>query len=82
MNPDILLIEAGRDLRNAADMIVLDKIAKNVFEVPGIARVQSITRPLGDPIAHSSIPFQVSLQSVSMRENMQFLNSAWPTCCG
>jgi RND superfamily putative drug exporter len=73
MNPDILLVEAGRDLRNAADMIVLDRIARKIFEVPGIARVQSITRPLGDPIAHSSIPFQVSLQSVSLRENMQFL---------
>jgi putative drug exporter of the RND superfamily len=73
MNPDILLVEAGRDLRNSADMLVLDKIAKNLFRVEGIARVQSITRPLGDPIAHSSIPFQVSLQSVSMTENMQFL---------
>ncbi|HEX3547695.1 MAG TPA: MMPL family transporter [Mycobacterium sp.] len=73
MNPDILLVDAGRDLRDAADMIVLDKIAKNLFRVPGIARVQNITRPLGDPIAHSSIPFQVSLQSVSLTENMQFL---------
>ncbi len=73
MNPDILLVEAGRDMRNPADMIVLDRIAKKIFEVPGITRVQSITRPLGDPIAHSSIPFQVSLQSISMRENMQFL---------
>jgi RND superfamily putative drug exporter len=75
MNPDILLVDAGRDLRNVADMIVLDQIAKKVFEVPGIARVQSITRPLGDPIAHSSIPFQVSLQSVSMRENIQFVKA-------
>lgn len=73
MNPDILLVEAGRDLRNPADMIVLDKIARNVFRVPGIARVQDITRPLGAPIAHSTIPFQVSLQSVSLTENMQFL---------
>jgi len=73
MNPDILLVDAGRDLRNTADMIVLDKIAKSLFRVPGIARVQNITRPLGDPIAHSSIPFQVSLQSVSTTENMQFL---------
>jgi putative drug exporter of the RND superfamily len=73
MNPDILLVDAGRDLRNPADMIVLDKIAKNLFRVDGIARVQNITRPLGDPIAHSSIPFQVSLQSVSLTENMQFL---------
>jgi RND superfamily putative drug exporter len=73
MNPDILLVDAGADLRNAADMLVLDKIAKNLFRVDGIARVQNITRPLGDPIAHSSIPFQVSLQSVSLTENMQFL---------
>ena len=73
MNPDILLVDAGRDLRHASDMIVLDKIAKSLFRVPGIARVQNITRPLGDPIAHSSIPFQVSMQSVSMTENMQFL---------
>ena len=73
MNPDILLVEAGHDLRNSADMITLDRIAKNLFRVDGIARVQSITRPLGDPIAHSSIPFQVSLQSVSLTENMQFL---------
>jgi putative drug exporter of the RND superfamily len=75
MNPDILLVDAGRDLRNAADMIVLDKIAKRIFQVPGIARVQNITRPLGDPIAHSSIPFQVSMQSVSMTENLQFLKN-------
>jgi RND superfamily putative drug exporter len=73
MNPDILLVDAGRDLRHTSDMIVLDKIAKSLFRVPGIARVQNITRPLGDPIAHSSIPFQVSMQSVSMTENMQFL---------
>src|SRR5215213_5347611 len=56
-------------------MIVLDKIAKRIFQVPGIARVQNITRPLGDPIAHSSIPFQVSMQSVSMTENLQFLKN-------
>jgi putative drug exporter of the RND superfamily len=76
MNPDILLVDAGRDLRNAADMIVLDKIAKRIFQVPGIARVQNITRPLGDPIAHSSIPFQVSMQSVAMTENLQFLKNS------
>ncbi|MDF3337963.1 MMPL family transporter [Mycolicibacterium septicum] len=73
MNPDLLLVDAGRDLRNPADMIVLDKIARELIRVPGVARVQSITRPLGRPIAHSSVPFQVSMQSVSMTENLQFL---------
>ncbi len=49
MNPDLLLVDAGRDLRNPADMIVLDKIARELIRVPGVARVQSITRPLGGP---------------------------------
>lgn len=73
MNPDMLLVETDHDLRNPSDMLVLDRIAKNIFRVPGIARVQSITRPLGTPIEHSSIPFQISMQSVSTTENLQFL---------
>ncbi|MDO3012724.1 MMPL family transporter [Mycobacteroides abscessus subsp. abscessus] len=75
LNPDILLVEAGRDMRNAADMILLDRIAKNVMRVHGVARVQSITRPLGEPIANGSIPFQVSMQSVATTENLQFLKA-------
>ncbi|MEZ0363221.1 RND family transporter [Mycobacterium sp. pUA109] len=73
MNPDVLLIVAQQDLRTPANMLVLDRIAKNVLRVEGINKVQSITRPLGAPIDHSSIPFQVSMQSVSMTENLNYL---------
>ena len=45
MNPELLMIESDHDLRNSADFLVIDKIAKAVFRVPGIARVQAITRP-------------------------------------
>ena len=31
-------------------MLVLDKVAKAVFHVPGVAQVQTITRPLGTPL--------------------------------
>lgn len=75
MNPDMLMVESEHDLRNPRDMLVLDRIAKNVFRVPGIARVQSITRPLGPPMEHGSVPFQISAQGVSMRENLQFLKA-------
>jgi RND superfamily putative drug exporter len=75
MNPDMLMIEADHDLRNSRDMLVLDRIAKNIFRVPGIARVQSITRPLGPPMEHGSVPFQISAQAVSMNENLQFLKA-------
>ena len=39
----------------------------------GIAMIQDITRPLGIPIQHSSIPFQNSIQSQTTMQNMKFL---------
>ncbi|MCV7032752.1 RND family transporter [Mycobacterium heckeshornense] len=73
MNPDILMIESDHDMRDSADMIILDRIAKDVFRAPGVAMVQSITRPLGGPIEHTSIPFQISASSIPVRENLQFM---------
>jgi len=75
LNPDILMIDSDHDMRNPSDMIVLDRIAKSLFRIRGIALVQSITRPLGSPIAHSSIPYQVSMQSVPITQNLQFLKT-------
>ncbi|NIH93782.1 RND superfamily putative drug exporter [Mycolicibacterium fluoranthenivorans] len=75
MNPDMLMVETDHDMRNSRDMLVLDRIAKNIFRVPGIARVQSITRPLGPPMEHGSVPFQISAQGVTMRETLQFLKA-------
>ena len=51
MTPEILLVEADHDLRNPADFLVLKKLAKAVFAVPGISSVQAITRPTGAPIS-------------------------------
>ena len=73
LNPDVLLIETDHDMRTAVDMLILDKIAKNVFHSPGIAQVKSITRPLGTSIKHTSIPFIISMQGISNAENMQFM---------
>ncbi|WP_198344163.1 MMPL/RND family transporter [Mycobacterium dioxanotrophicus] len=72
MNPDILMVEANHDMRNPADMLVLDRVAKNVLRTQGIAMVQSITRPLGIPIQHSSIPFQTSIQGQTSNLNLPF----------
>ena len=73
MNPDILMIESDHDMRSSGDMIILDRLAKDVFRSPGIAMVQSITRPLGGPIEHTSIPFQISAQSIPIQQNLQFM---------
>jgi RND superfamily putative drug exporter len=73
MNPDLLMIESDHDMRNTSDMLVLDKVAKNEIRTLGIAMIQDITRPLGIPIQHSSIPFQNSIQSQTTMQNMKFL---------
>ena len=70
--PDILLIEAAHDMRNPADFLVLNKVAKAVFAVPGISDVQAVTRPEGTPIAHTSIPFMLSMQSASQKLYLPF----------
>jgi RND superfamily putative drug exporter len=72
MNPDILMIEADHDMRNPADMLVLNKVSSNVMHTEGIAMVQNITRPLGIPIQHSSIPFQTSVQGQTSNLNLPF----------
>jgi RND superfamily putative drug exporter len=72
LNPELLMIETDHDMRNPPDMLILDRVAKGVFHVPGIAQVQSMTRPLGTPIDHSSIPFQISMQSVGQIENLKY----------
>jgi putative drug exporter of the RND superfamily len=72
LNPELLMVEADHDMRNPADMLILERVAKNVFHLPGIAKVQAITRPLGTPLDHSSIPFQLSQQSVGQFMNLKY----------
>ena len=70
--PDILMVETDHDMRNPSDFLVLNKVAKAIFKVRGISRVQGITRPEGTPIERTSIPFLLSLQSASQAQFMKF----------
>jgi putative drug exporter of the RND superfamily len=72
LNPELLMIEADHDLRNPTDMILLERVAKAVFHTDGIAQVQSITRPLGTPLDHTSIPFQISTNNAAQINNLPF----------
>ncbi|BBY47265.1 membrane protein [Mycolicibacterium arabiense] len=67
LNPEVLMLVADHDLRNSTDMLIVDRVAKDVFHLPGIARVQTITRPLGTPIEGSSIPYIVGQQGVNQK---------------
>lgn len=70
--PEILLVEADHDLRNSADFLVLNKLAKAVLAVPGISLVQAVTRPQGTPIDHATIPYMLSMQMAGLQQTMQF----------
>ncbi|PBJ59358.1 RND family transporter [Mycobacterium avium] len=70
--PEILLVETDHDLRNPTDMLVINKLAKGVLAVPGIATVQTVTRPEGVPLQHTTIPWIISMGQASQLQNMAF----------
>jgi putative drug exporter of the RND superfamily len=72
MNPDLMMVETDHDMRNPADFLVIDKIAKALVRVHGIAQVQTITRPEGKPIEHSTIPYSISQNSVGQVMNNDY----------
>ncbi|MET4429868.1 RND superfamily putative drug exporter [Mycolicibacterium sp. 624] len=72
MNPELLMVQSDHDLRNSTDFLVIDKIAKTIFKTPGIARVQTITRPEGKPIEHTTIPFMLSMQGTTQTLNDKY----------
>jgi RND superfamily putative drug exporter len=72
MKPEILMIESNHDMRNPTDFLVLDRLAKGIFRVPGISRVQAITRPDGTTMDHTSIPFQLSMQNAGQLQTMKY----------
>jgi putative drug exporter of the RND superfamily len=75
MNPDLMMIETDRDLRNPADFLVIDKIAKALRNVHGIAQVQTITRPDGDPIKHSTIAYTVGQSGTAQIMNNDYMQT-------
>ncbi|MFI5510323.1 RND family transporter [Mycobacterium sp. NPDC051804] len=72
LSPDILLIQADHDMRNSADFLVLNKLAKGVLAVPGISTVQAPTRPAGEPLEHTTIPFIMSMSQAAQVQNLPF----------
>ncbi|MFV9632070.1 RND family transporter [Mycobacterium neumannii] len=70
--PDILLVEADHDLRNPTDFLILNKLAKGVLSVPGVASVQGPTRPAGTPLQHTSIPYMLSMSQATQTQMLPF----------
>ncbi|BBX18111.1 RND family transporter [Mycolicibacterium duvalii] len=74
LNPEVLMVETDRDLRNSADFIVIEKVAKALFAVEGIGQVQTITRPDGTPIEGTTIPYAMSRQGGTQDLNEKYMS--------
>ena len=75
MNPEMLLVETDHDVRNPADMLVIERIARAIAHTQGVGRVQAITRPRGVPIEHTSIPFLISAQGTAQQMNQDYMDN-------
>ncbi|WP_454792747.1 MMPL/RND family transporter [Mycolicibacterium lutetiense] len=73
LNSDMLLVESDHDMRNSTDMIALDRVARSIFHTPGVGMIQSVTRPLGTPLEHSSFTFTMGTMGTKLRELIPFL---------
>lgn len=69
---EMLMIETDHDMRNSADFISLDRAAKSLIRLPGVAMVQSITRPLGRPLEHATLPYLFTTQGSGNGQQLPF----------
>jgi putative drug exporter of the RND superfamily len=69
---EMLMIESDHDLRNSADFISLDRAAKALERLPGVAMVQSITRPMGRALEHATIPYLFTTQGSGSGQQLPF----------
>jgi len=69
MSPDVILVEADHDLRNSADIGLLERAAQTVSKMPDVNAVQWITRPLGVPLDQASLTYGVSYAGSLISQN-------------
>jgi putative drug exporter of the RND superfamily len=69
---EMLMVESDHDLRNSADFISLDRVAGALIRVPGVAMVQSITRPLGRPLDRATLPYLFTTQGGASGQQLPF----------
>ncbi|MGN6339231.1 MMPL/RND family transporter [Mycobacterium sp.] len=69
---EMLMIETDHDMRNSADFISLDRVARALIRLHGVAMVQGMTRPLGRALEHASIPYLFTTQGSGNGQQLPF----------
>jgi len=66
------MVETDHDMRNSADFISLDRVARSLIRLSGIAEVQSITRPMGRALEHATLPYLFTTQGSGSGQQLPF----------
>ncbi|OBK21750.1 hypothetical protein A5634_09150 [Mycobacterium asiaticum] len=69
---EMLMVESDHDMRNSADFISLDRVAKALIRLHGVAMVQSITRPMGRALEHATLPYLFTTQGSGNGQQLPF----------
>src|SRR5271168_890175 len=69
---EMLMVESDHDMRNSADFISLDRVARALIRLHGVAMVQGMTRPLGRALEHASIPYLFTAQGSGNGQQLPF----------
>jgi len=69
---EMLMVETDHDMRNSADFISLDRVARSLIRLPGVAMVQDITRPLGRALERAKIPYLFTTQGSGNGQQLPF----------
>jgi RND superfamily putative drug exporter len=69
---EMLMVETDHDMRNSADFISLDRVARALIRLNGVAMVQGMTRPLGRALEHASIPYLFTTQGSGNGQQLPF----------
>jgi RND superfamily putative drug exporter len=56
--PEYLVVASPRDLRTPRGLADLEEMARRVSQVPGVAAVRGITRPMGQPLEQARVSWQ------------------------
>jgi RND superfamily putative drug exporter len=78
LTPDILLIEANRDLRNSADFAALNSVVRSVQKVRGVSEVRGPTQPEGKAIPEFTLSGQDRVLADKLTSAIQGLSGNQP----
>ncbi|MCW2652474.1 MAG: putative rane protein MmpL family [Mycobacterium sp.] len=72
--PEYLFVQSPHDLRNPKALADLEEMARRVSQLPGIAMVRGITRPMGESLEQAGLAYQAGEVGGKLNDASQQIN--------